>query len=64
MLGFSLPVTGFNVRLEDFASLGIPLPCKSEFMVCLAQPQEKKVENISPLLASPAQPKAQPVTAP
>lgn len=64
MLGFSLPVTGFSVRLEDFASLGIPLPCKSEFTVCLAQPRDKKVENISPLLASPAQPKAQPVTAP
>lgn len=48
MLGFSLPLTAFNVRLEDFASLGILLPSKSEFTVCLAQPQEKKVEK-SPL---------------
>lgn len=52
--GFSLPESVPNVRLEDFACLGIPWPSKSEFTVCLAQPQEKR--RRVPLLAQPAQP--------
>lgn len=33
MPGFSLPESVLNVRLEDFACLGIPWPSKSELTV-------------------------------
>lgn len=48
------PVTVFNVKLEDFAFLASLGPGNLN-LVCLAQPQEKKVESTSPPTASPAQ---------